>query len=367
MLIRVTGVASSIGFNLGSALWFALTALAAYGIVFDLIATWKRADGGEQKANLVRARLGAFFAPLFMLLISCFEGVLEFLYSNRIFWKPDATGQLTSKFWTWLAISELDVAPVQPVSMWPNRSTGWLWWRGSRVLQDLNMAGGKIEIIDEFPFFTYLLADLHPHLLAMPFGLLAIGLSLNLFLGVKSYLASSESIIKWLKRWDFWFTALILGSLAFINTWDFPIYVGLFCLVISYIRYKELGWKVERIWEFVKTGLFTGITGVVLFLPFYLGFKSQAGGLLPSLEFVTRGIHFWVFFGALLIPISIWLIFQIWTIRNAKAILSGLRFALFLFIGLFAASLLFGVIIFNLGNTGLGLALSSNAAVAALG
>ncbi len=366
ILIRVTGVTSSIGFNLSSALWFALTSLAAYGVVFDLIATWKHADGGKYK-NLVKTRLGAFFAPLFVLLISCFEGVLEFLYSNRVFWKADASGALTSKFWTWLSIAELDTAPTMPVSMWPNRSSGWLWWRGSRVLQDLNMAGGKIEIIDEFPFFTYLLADLHPHLLAMPFCLLAIGLCLNLFLGVKGYLTSNESIFKWLKRWDFWFTALILGSLAFINTWDFPIYVGLFCLVVTFMRYKEIGWKAERIWDFIKVGLFTGITGVVLFLPFYLGFKSQAGGLLPSLEFVTRGIHFWVFFGALLIPISIWLIFQLWPIKNAKAVLSALRFALLLFVGLFAASLLFGSLIFGLGTNGLGLASSSNAAMAALG
>lgn len=366
MLIRVTGVASSIGFNLSSALWFGLTALAAYGIVFDLIATWKHKISVEPSRNLARARLGAFFAPLFILIISCFEGVLEFLYANQVFWKTDPSGNLTSKFWTWLSIAELENAPSMPVSFWPNRP-GWLLWRGSRVIQDINMAGGKIEIIDEFPFFTYLLADLHPHLLAMPFCLLAIGLCLNLFLGAKGYISSNESIFKWLKRWDFWFAALILGSLAFINTWDFPIYVGLFCLVVTFMRFKEFGWKAERIWDFIKTGLMIGIVGVILFLPFYLGFSSQAGGLLPSLEFVTRGIHFWVFFGALLIPISIWLVFQLWPFKNGKAILSGLRFALLLFIGLFAASLLFGVIIFNLGNTGLGLASSSNTAIAALG
>ncbi|MBA4384287.1 MAG: hypothetical protein C0410_06095 [Anaerolinea sp.] len=367
MLIRVTGVASSIGFNLSSALWFALTALASYGIVFDLIATWKRSEGIEHKQRLATARLGAFFAPLFVLLISCFEGMLEFLYSNQVFWKADASGTLTSKFWTWLSINELNAAPTMPVSFWPNRPAGWLWWRGSRVLEDLNLAGGKIEIIDEFPFFTYLLSDLHPHLLAMPFCLLAIGLCLNLFLGAKSYLVANESIFKWFKRWDFWFSALILGSLAFINTWDFPIYVGLFCLVITYMQIKESGWKSERIWDFIKSGLLIGITGVVLFLPFYLGFSSQAGGLLPSMEFMTRGIHFWVFFGALLIPIFIWLVFQLWQIKNAKAILKGLRFALIMMIGLFVISLMFGLFIFNLNDTGLRFALSSNAAIAALG
>jgi YYY domain-containing protein len=367
MLIRVTGVASSIGFNLSSALWFGLTALASYGILFDLLATWKSSDVSKQKLQLVTARLGAFFAPLFVLFISCFEGVLEFLYSNQIFWKADASGVLTSKFWTWLAISELDTGPTMPVSFWPNRPAGWMWWRGSRVLQDLTLTGGRNEVIDEFPFFTYLLSDLHPHLLAMPFCLLAIGLCLNLFLSAKSYFVANESIFKWFKRWDFWFIALILGSLAFINTWDFPIYVGLFCLVVTVMRIRESGWSGERIWDFIKSGLMVGITGVVLFLPFYLGFSSQAGGLLPSMEFMTRGIHFWVFFGALLIPIFIWLVFQLWQIKNAKAILKGLRFASLLFISLFVLSLLFGLFIFSLGETGARMLSSSNQFIVVLG
>jgi YYY domain-containing protein len=367
MLIRVTGVASSIGFNLSSSLWFAMTALAAYSIVFDLLATWKHSNDAEHKKRLVTARLGAFFAPLFVLLISCLEGVLEFMYSNHIFWKADAAGVLTSKFWTWLSINELDVAPTMPVSFWPNRTSGWLWWRGSRVLQDFTFVGGSKEIIDEFPFFTYLLSDLHPHLLGMPFCLLAIGLCLNLFLGAKSYLSSGESIFLWLKRWNFWFIALILGSLAFINTWDFPIYVGLFCLVVSFMRYKEFGWKSEVIWDFIKSGLMVGVVGVILFLPFYVGFSSQAGGLLPSMEFMTKGIHFWVFFGALLIPIFIWLVFQLWPIKNVKAILKGLRFALLLFIGLLALSLLFGIFIFSLGETGARMVASSNPIIAGFG
>ena len=40
-----------------------------------------------------------------------------------------------------------------------------------------------LEVIDEFPFFSFLLGDLHPHVLAIPFGLLAIAVALNLFLG----------------------------------------------------------------------------------------------------------------------------------------------------------------------------------------
>ncbi len=40
----------------------------------------------------------------------------------------------------------------------------------------------SVQPIDEFPFFSFLLGDNHPHVLALPFVLLAIGLAFNLLL-----------------------------------------------------------------------------------------------------------------------------------------------------------------------------------------
>ena len=37
MITKITGVASGIAFNLSIALWFSLTALAAYSLLFDLL------------------------------------------------------------------------------------------------------------------------------------------------------------------------------------------------------------------------------------------------------------------------------------------------------------------------------------------
>jgi len=45
MLIRVSGVDAAIGYNLMSALWFALTALGAYGVLFDLLAGNQHEEG----------------------------------------------------------------------------------------------------------------------------------------------------------------------------------------------------------------------------------------------------------------------------------------------------------------------------------
>ena len=45
MLTRAASIASAVSFNLSSSLWFALTATAAYGIVFDLVSVFGKQNG----------------------------------------------------------------------------------------------------------------------------------------------------------------------------------------------------------------------------------------------------------------------------------------------------------------------------------
>ena len=264
MLTRITAVSASVAFNLTSALWFGMTAAALYGIVYDITSIWGKREGAAEGFS----RRAGLLGPLFVLIISTVEGVLEFLHAGGVFWKDTGNSVLTSRFWTWLGILDLNVPPTVPFDWIPSRPGGWLWWRGSRVIQDMTLSGANVEVIDEFPFFSYLLSDLHPHLLAVPFTLLAVAASLNLFAGARLYISKETRITGWAKNWTFWLTALILGSLGFINTWDFPIYVGLFCLVWAFMRYQSEGWMTGILWNFLKNGLVLGIAGFLLYLPF---------------------------------------------------------------------------------------------------
>ncbi len=117
-------------------------------------------------------------APLFLLFVSNIEGFLEILHRHGIFWPA----QSTSNFWTWLGIKDLSDPPTQPLAWIPDRF--WWWWRASRVVSDFDLRGNFQEIIDEFPFFSFLLGDLHPHVLAIPFNLLAVAIALNFFSAV---------------------------------------------------------------------------------------------------------------------------------------------------------------------------------------
>ena len=110
--------------------------------------------------------------------------------------------------------------------------------------------------------------------------------------------------------------ALALGSLAFINAWDFPLYVAIVAMAavacwsawrihLDRSRGRTANgaasgsstltlatWDGPRCWPF---GLVAA--GVALFLPFYQSFDSQAGGILPVTGPATRPFHFLVVMG----------------------------------------------------------------------
>jgi YYY domain-containing protein len=341
MIIRMAGTVPNVGFNLAVALWFALAAVASYGILFNLTSGWLSRTGRKVK----QAVWNGLLAPFLLLIVANLEGIFEILHARGLFWKLNSDGTGTSAFWKWLGLLELTNPPSQPLSWVPTRIGGIWWWRASRVVADTNLAGAITENIDEFPFFSYYLGDLHPHVLAMPFALLAIGIILNFYLSASRSMVPGRRILYWLRQPGFWLGCVSIGALGFLNTWDFPMYVALAATGYTVIHYRNEGWSRERIWDFLKSGFSLGICGFLLYLPFYLGFKSQAGGVLPSLSLFSRGIHFWIMFGGLLIPILGWLIWRwhhetSWLERR-----NGIKTAIWILVGLSLASYILGLLI----------------------
>lgn len=306
LLIKLTSVPSGAGFNLMVSLIFALTGVGMYGLAYNIIA----ADGIQGWLSKKKTTKTSFstlllplFAPLFTLVISNFEGLLEFFHARGLFWTSSADGTLQSSFWKWLNIQELTQSPLQPFSWWPSRPAGIIWWRASRVLSDYNLAGSQLEIIDEFPFFSFLLADLHPHVLALTFAPLMLAISLNLILSPKQGGSSLLGVEIYNSRIQFIINAILLGGMAFLNTWDFPIYLALFLTTHLITRITHQGSFREELLKTASLAVMMVFCAVIIYLPFYVGFSSQAGGIIPSYIFSTRGVHFWIMFGPLLIPI----------------------------------------------------------------
>ncbi len=289
LLTKLSGVPSSVAFNLGITLLFALTATGAFSLVYGLVQEGsKRLTGGYQ---VLFALLGAVLVAV----IGNLEGLLEILHAHGIG---------SAGFWHWIDVKNLAAAPLS--NRW-YPIDNWWWWRASRVIHDRDLLGQDVEVIDEFPFFSFMLGDMHPHVLALPFVLLALALALNILLrdkgqGIKGQLPASsfQHLVLY---------ALCLGALGFLNTWDFPVY--LFVVVMAYALRRYEGTSGKLAWDVLGKAMALGGLGLLLYLPFYLSFQSQAGGPLPNLIWVTRLNQYLIMFGPFIFTIAFFLAAQL--------------------------------------------------------
>ncbi len=290
-LTELSGLSTRFTFNLGVSSWFALTLLAAAGLGWNL---WSFYRPERSRAARTVALLSAFWVGL----AGNGEAILDLAHSCG--WIRDPG------FWAWLDIPELNEppAPRSWPSCWPPPNRVWAWWRASRVVRDYTPDGQHQEVIDEFPQFSFLLGDLHPHVLALPFTLTAIGLALAAFQTARRFpgLSSLREWMAFLRFLQdhgppFWILPIVFGGLAFLNTWDFPIYTGLLLTAWALGAWSAGRPLASFQWEIV--GLAGGVLGlgVLLYLPFYLGFRSQASGFLLNLYNGTRLPQFLVMFG----------------------------------------------------------------------
>ncbi|GAB4526304.1 MAG: hypothetical protein Kow0063_00410 [Anaerolineae bacterium] len=340
MLTRLSGLPSTVAYNLFIPTLFALTLTGAFSLVYNLVMR-RAALAGENAGDTRRATGFGLLGALFVGLLGNLQGLLEVFHSR---------GLLPAAFWRWLDIIDINQPPT-PGGWVPTRFI-W-WWRASRVIHDCSFQGlltgdcnppNNWEVIDEFPFFSFLLGDVHPHVLALPFVLLALALALNLIsnqqtlalhrtgsgIGKSANFSKSANPGKaTIQRFSgedlrsqisnlislafggwvqFVIYALCLGALGFLNTWDFPIYLFVMTLVFaiwrvrtgrSDARKRQADWVVQA----AAVGLALGGLGGVLYLPFYLGFQSQAGGILPNLFNPTKLQQFLVFFGPFLFAV----------------------------------------------------------------
>ena len=276
LLTQVSGAAASVAFDLYDALLFALITLGAFGLVYNMTAA-RPAARGAIPAGLLGGLLTTVMGNL--------QGLLESLYSR---------GWLPVRFADWLAVPDFPAQAQVTGTFDPGSFWGW-GWRASRVINDLDLSGQPLGLkpITEFPNFSLLLGDNHPHLLGLPFALLAAGVAFHLLLstseGVPTLKADRLRIVLF---------AWIIGSLIFLNTWDYPIYLGL----------ALLAWAVGRSAATGRLGIQMVLWAVLLYGLFLIGFSSQAGGVLPYIFPPTRLPQYLVMFGPFIFILAVFLL-----------------------------------------------------------
>ena len=332
MLTRLSTAVTGVAFDLYDSVLFALTLIGSFGVVYNLVAytLHARQKEGEPPPPARPALVAGVLGGILVTLMGNLEGVLESLH---------AKGVLPASFFTWLDIPGLDHTVAVTNSWYPGDIYLW-WWRASRVLSDKDFFGQNIgaQPIDEFPAFSFILGDNHPHVLALPFVLLAIGLALNIFIRQVQKapaVPADEHDPQPISQPPWWnpvafaldndwllfvFSALILGSLGFLNTWDLPIYLGVVVLAYGLARVLVKGHlDRETFARSVVLGLGLGILSGVLYIFFYLSFSSQAAGILPYVFPPTRLPQYLVMFGTFIFLLACFLAVSLHKQGEAKA------------------------------------------------
>lgn len=285
MFGNLTGQPPEVAYNLGLACWFGLLVVGCFGLGANL----RSLVVGEEKTG-GRLLWGGLFA-------------LSVAFAANLTGIHDGIRALFAR---------------------AGSGATWWWWRASRLFEDRDAFGEPVELIAEFPAFSYVLGDLHPHLLATPILLLTACASLHLMLPRRlgpGPVARASDRPRRRRRiavgalpggsWN-WLLALLLAASLSVSTWDFPAHFALLLAgVHAAHRRSNAGAGAARP-PALASGLvvLVGLTvaALLLLLPFLLTVQGMASGLLPNLFQATPLGRTLLHFGPFLPGIAILLV-----------------------------------------------------------
>jgi YYY domain-containing protein len=292
MLTRLTSIPSDYTFNLGLTMVYALAATGAFGLGYNIVKTAQAHrstlfSGDADRRVLWSPYVIGVLGIVFLLVIGNLEAPFESLHN---------VGFGSDQFYNDLGVNGLAAAPKDGTLV-PNDN--WWWWRASRVVSDQNpVTGEHIEVIDEFPSFSFLLGDLHPHVLALPFDLVALAVAFNLLLSEKLERGGLFGAVKSWVTPTMLLVALIVGSLGMLNTWDLVTYgfiiIASYSIVIARARRR---WARDVWMEAGLFGVLLYLVSYLFYFPFYVGFSSQVQGIMVAVFFKTELQQYLMMFG----------------------------------------------------------------------
>ncbi len=340
VLVKMLGFVPSVAYNLIIPSLFAMVSMGAFSIGWNLFQAAKETIKKSSWWVGISAALGAGLLGNLGTLRMIFRGFQQLGAAGAY----DQTANfLTKLVWAILGFRERLMG-----SQFMYGIGDW-YWNPSRVI-NTPLNDFDVEPITEFPWFTFIYADLHPHMIALPITLLAIAWVLSVVLS-KGW----ANISRWQIAWSLLFGALAIGALRPTNTWDLPTYLalGIVGLLYALIRFYQpsSGDKNQLIHGTGKksvvilgaVGLLTILAYKVLYLPFDLWNSQPYGTIRRWTEETTSTMDYLTHWGVFLFIITTWLI---WETRQwmATTPLSSLRklekqIPALLFFGIFFLSL----------------------------
>jgi YYY domain-containing protein len=310
---QLSGLAPSVAYNLSLALIFALTALGVAGVVGNLIALASRGQEAKPSELEATGRLSGLspvgytlfplLGALLVLVAGNQSGAIQVLLGDERAVVLDGP-QLASAAGQALGGADSIALPYPAssgdfgeLSDWERQDRSspgaFNWWWPSRSLWDEYAVERQGEPparerrynITEFPLFSFRLGDMHPHVMSLPFTLLALALALAVLAHPEApRLASGR--LGWA---ELLVSGVILGGLYAINSWDLPTYLLLYAGAALVVERRLAGDDpVDWLAYGRRLGLAV-LASFLLFLPFYLTFHSLVGGAEPLIDLPIIG------------------------------------------------------------------------------
>lgn len=210
----------AVAYNLAVTSIFATTVVALLGTVANIV---------SQFASMTAARLAGMLGVVLVILIG----------------NPWAAAEV---------IRDFD-------AQWQAYPFEGIMWNATRIIAVTE----STYAISEFPAFSFLFADLHPHLMAIPFTITALGIAW-MFASIPE---RSTSVIQAVR--------LVLAGIAgvalyAINSWDFPTWFGVIVLGIL------ISPGFRTMMDHVLGIAVALIAGILAWLPFILAFETPVRG-----------------------------------------------------------------------------------------
>lgn len=288
MLIRVTAIDPTVAYNLAVPTFFALTLGGAYSVVYNMAESARRARAAYgDSGNGVGGRAGDLRLDAADGGAAA-DGGRAWDVRRYARFTPVAAGIAGAAFVALLGNMDgaIQVGKSLGQALAGQAAGEFDFWRSSRMMPP-DPPGFEIT---EFPFFTFLFADLHAHLIALPFTLLAVGLALAIVIGARRRGDRADSGVVGIGRLVV--LGVTLGALIPLNVWDLPTYLAVSAaaiLLAEHLAHGGIGLAV-----LARAGaktLFAGAVGYAAFLPYHLAYQTYYN----SLQATTNTTVIWQF------------------------------------------------------------------------
>ena len=277
-LIRFTGIVPSVAYNLAVPLLFAMTVGGVYSIVSGLAEMTLRARRVPAWSRRSPVYAG-LVAVVFVVVAGNIDGLVQVLQgASRSLLQDQSFEQFD-------------------------------FWRSSRMMTP----GSPGNEITEFPFFTFLFADLHAHLIAIPIAVTALAAAISAYLRIGRKRPMAESLAGLVVL------GVLVGSLRTINAWDFPtqlLLAGGFLIGGQLISSNRS--VIGRLVIGGVSTTFVLVVGHVVYLPFHANFELFNNGVVKS-QFTTELWRYIAIHSIFLFVIISWLVFM-WRERLSTAL-----------------------------------------------